>query len=98
MKLYRKQFALLYALLGAVVWGSGVLLGSSWDSPIRQAVERPIISNHATEAEVVANMDGKHVAGTGQYLSGYQCAAWSNGADGTHHLQSHGWVVYYCVK
>lgn len=96
MKSYRWQFAVIHALLILTAYGGGVLLGLSWHSPLH--VERAIISNHAIEAEVVANLDGKHVAGVGQYLAGYQCAAWSNGADGTHHLQLHGWVVYYCVK
>lgn len=56
--------------------------------------KRPVISNHATFAQVVANLDGKKPAGLGQYLAGFQCAAWSNGNKQT----DHGWVVYYCVK
>jgi hypothetical protein len=81
-------FVLLAWLLGVVI---GVLF---FHTPTTHTVvdTRPIISNHATAAQVVANLDGKHVAGTGQFIAGFQCAAWTRGKNG------HGWVVEYCVK
>lgn len=66
-----------------------LVIGLAFSKPNVPA--RPVITNRATYAQVVANFRGKPYS-TGSFVSGYTCAGYTAGKNG------HGWVVIRCVK
>jgi hypothetical protein len=92
----KRDLLLCWLVIGVFFIGATVGLVFMTKKPARRAL--PPISNHSSYAQVKAHFDGKPYA-SGAYLPGFKkCSAWSNGRNGKHVIQKHGWVLVGCSK